>query len=94
MSKYALRFTAIFKKQRQLLIKRGYDIKQLDDIIVMLADGKNLPEKYKDHALSGNRKGQRDCHIRPDWLLIYEQNDDALTLLLCETGTHSDLFAK
>jgi len=94
MSKYALRYTTLFKKQRKLLIKRGYDITQLDGVIAMLANGETLPEKHRDHALTGNHKGQRDCHIRPDWLLIYERNDGVLTLLLCETGTHADLFAK
>jgi addiction module toxin, RelE/StbE family len=92
MSKYALHYTALFKKQRKLLITRGCDIRLLDAVIVMLANGERLPEKYRDHALSGNRKGRRDCHIRPDWLLIYERNDDVLTLLFCETGSHSDLF--
>jgi mRNA interferase YafQ len=92
MSKYLLRYTALFKKQRKLLIKRGYDISLLDNIIIMLANGEILPEKCRDHALTGDRKGQRDCHIRPDWILIYERNDTELTLLFCETGTHSDLF--
>ena len=92
MNKYALRYTNLFKKQRKLLIKRGYDIRLLDNVIAMLANGESLPEKYRDHALKGNRKGQRDCHILPDWILIYERNDGVLTLLLCETGTHSDLF--
>ena len=94
MSKYALHYTTLFKKQRKLLIKRGYDIKLLDAVIVMLANGERLPEKYRDHALSGTRKGQRDCHIRPDWILIYERNDDVLTFLLCETGTHADVFGE
>jgi len=92
MSKYALRYTTLFKKQRMLLIKRGYDMTPLDEIITMLANGETLPEKCRDHALTGNRKGQRDCHIRPDWLLIYERNEGVLTLLFCETGTHADLF--
>jgi mRNA interferase YafQ len=82
----------LFKRQRKLLIKRGYDISLLDEVVIMLANGEILPEKYHDHALSGDRKGCRDCHIRPDWLLIYERNDDVLTLLLCETGTHADIF--
>jgi mRNA interferase YafQ len=92
MSKYTLRYATLFKKQRKLLIKRGYNIKLLDDIIVLLANGDALPERCRDHALAGVRKGLRDCHIRPDWLLIYERCDDVLTLLLCETGTHADLF--
>ena len=94
MSKYVVHYSALFKKQRKLLIKRGYDMRLLDDVIVMLANGERLPEKYRDHALIGNRKGQRDCHIRPDWLLIYERHDGVLTLLLCETGTHADLFGE
>ena len=92
MTKFALHYTTLFKKQRKLLIKRGYDITLLDDVIVMLANGRSLPEKYRDHALSGNRKGQRDCHIRPDWLLVWQQNDKELVLLFTNTGTHSDLF--
>jgi len=94
MSKYALQYTTLFKKQRKLLVRRGYNIKLLDDVIVMLANGDRLPEKYRDHALSGTRKGQRDCHIRPDWILIYERHDNVLTLLLCETGTHADIFGE
>ncbi|MGL4942248.1 MAG: type II toxin-antitoxin system YafQ family toxin [Thermoguttaceae bacterium] len=94
MCKYALSYTSLFKKQRQLLIKRGYDISLLDDVVAMLANDEVLPEKYRDHSLVGGRQGQRDCHIRPDWLLIYEKHDDSLTLLLCETGTHSDLFGR
>ena len=92
MNKYELCYTTLFKRQRKLLIKRGYDISELDTVIALLANGEVLPEKYCDHALIGNRKGQRDCHIRPDWILIYEVNDNKLTLLLCETGTHSDIF--
>ena len=92
MNKYILRYTKLFKKQRKLLIKRGYDISLLDKVVAMLANDEILPEKYRDHALTGDRKGQRDCHIRPDWLLIYERKDNELTLLLCETGTHADLF--
>ena len=93
-TKYSVSYTALFKKQRKLMIKRGLDISELDEVIVMLAKGETLPEKYCDHPLNGNLKGRRDCHIRPDWLLIYEKNEDVLTLLFCETGTHSDLFGK
>jgi mRNA interferase YafQ len=92
MTKYAVRYTALFKRQRKLLIKRGYDILLLDEVVAMLANGETLPVKYRDHALAGDRRGRRDCHIRPDWILIYEINNDELLLLLCETGTHSDLF--
>ena len=92
MIKYTLRYTKLFKRQRKLLIKRGYNMTELDIVIKLLAKGEVLPEKYCDHALSGNRKGQRDCHIRPDWILIYQISENELTLLFCETGTHSDLI--
>jgi mRNA interferase YafQ len=92
MIKYKIKFTTLFKKQRKFLIKRGFDIKQLDDVILSLANGETLSPKCCDHALSGNRKGYRDCHISHDWLLIYKIDNDILTLLLSETGTHSDLF--
>ena len=91
-TEYKLSYTALFKKQHKLLIKRGYNISELDAVIRLLARGEALPQKYRDHALTGNRKGLRDCHIRPDWLLIYKKDDDVLTLLLCETGSHADLF--
>jgi len=92
MTKYTLRYTTLFKKQRKLLMKRGYDISELDSVVLLLANGETLPAKYRDHALSGNRMGLRDCHIRPDWLLIYERDNTVLTLLLCETGSHADIF--
>lgn len=92
MSKYSVNYTKVFKRQRKLLINRGYDIKLLDNVINMLASGEILPAQYCDHALRGNLDGLRDCHIRSDWVLIYKKNDNVLTLLLCETGTHSDLF--
>ena len=92
MTKYKISYTGIFKKQRKLLKARGYDISLLDDTVALLASGATLPEKYCDHALQGSRRGYRDCHIRPDWILIYRIDNDILTLLLSETGTHSDLF--
>jgi len=69
MIKYSLRYTTLFKRQRKLLIKRGYNMTELDTVIKLLAKGETLPEKYCDHALSGNRKGQRDCHIHPENML-------------------------
>ncbi|MDR0514848.1 MAG: type II toxin-antitoxin system YafQ family toxin [Coriobacteriaceae bacterium] len=92
MTKYKVSYTSKFKKQRKQMILRGADITELDAVIAMIADGVPLPEKYCDHALQGSRKGYRDCHIRPDWILIYKIEEDVLTLLLCETGSHSDLF--
>lgn len=85
-------WTSKFKKEYKLAIKRGLDINLLDDTIRILASGQSLPEKYKDHPLSGNWNGYRECHIEPDWLLIYRIEDSILVLTLTRTGTHSDLF--
>lgn len=81
-----------FKKDLKLAIKRGYDISLLNTVIETLANGEMLSEKYHDHALSGNLVGCRECHITPDWLLVYELSDMELLLYLTRTGTHSDLF--
>ena len=64
----------------------------LKEVITLLAMGETLPEKYKDHALTGNWSEHRECHIQPDWLLIYRIEDDVLVLTLSRTGSHSDLF--
>ncbi len=72
--------------------KRGYDLSLLDDVIETLGCGKTLSEKYKDHVLKGEYSGFHECHIKPDWLLIYLIEDDILTLTLVNTGSHSDLF--
>ncbi|MBO4512670.1 MAG: type II toxin-antitoxin system YafQ family toxin [Victivallales bacterium] len=90
--KYEVKFTSQFKKDYKLAIKRGRDISILEKIIEMLADGQTLPEEYNDHQLIGNFKGCRECHIAPDWLLIYKLFEDVLVLELSRTGTHSDLF--
>lgn len=89
---YNIIATGRFKKDLKAVIKRGYDIRLLDSIIGLLIAGKDLPEKNKDHALSGNWIGHRECHITPDWLLIYKVANDVLVLTLTRTGTHSDLF--
>lgn len=81
-----------FKKDYKRIYKRGCDIKLLEEVIAMLAKGESLPAKYKDHQLMGNYNQCRECHILPNWLLIYEINDDELILYLTRTGTHSDLF--
>ena len=72
--------------------KRGLDIRLLDNVIDMLRQGQTLDIKYRDHALTGNYAGYRECHIKPDWLLIYYIENDILTLTLSDTGSHSDLF--
>lgn len=81
-----------FKKDLKLAIKRGYNIELLDEVVNKLAMQKALEEKYKDHELAGDFKGFRECHITPDWLLIYQIVDNELVLYLSRTGTHSDLF--
>ena len=85
-------WTSKFKKDYKTIIKRNLDINLLDDIIRILARGDELPPQYNDHSLSGNWKGFRECHIAPDWLLIYAIEDNNLLLVLSRTGTHSDLF--
>jgi len=89
---YKLRTTTRFDKDYKTIIKRGYDVRLLDEIVSFLVEGKKLPEKNKDHALSGNWKEHRECHVTPDWLLIYRVGNDILVLTLTRTGTHSDLF--
>ena len=90
--KYTIRPTTRFQKDLKKIQKRGYDISLLADIIKKLADGEKLPAKNRDHALSGDYADCRECHITPDWLLVYEIDDGNLILYLTRTGTHSDLF--
>lgn len=90
--KYVIEMSTKFKKDYQLAKKRGYDIRLLKEVIELLAEGKVLPEKYFDHALSGNYAGCRECHILPDWLLVYRIEKELLILALTRMGTHSDLF--
>lgn len=87
-------WTSRFKKDYKLAVKRGLNIELLDNIIRMLAAGQSLPEEYNDHQLIGNFKEYRECHIQPNWLLIYRVEKNILTLTLQRTGTHSDLFDK
>ncbi len=83
-----------FKKDVVLARKRGLKLEKLYETVDLLASGESLPKKYHDHQLIGNYSGFRECHIRPDWLLIYNINDEELELLLFRTGTHSDLLKK
>ena len=87
-------WTTRFKKDYKLAMKRHLDIELLDDIIRALSRGETLPEKNKDHELSGDWAGHRECHIQPDWLLVYRIEGDVLVLTLARTGTHADLFGK
>lgn len=81
-----------FKKDLKLAAKRGYDLDLLDAVVTNLAERRPLAEKYRDHELTGNYFGFRECHIQPDWLLVYRVEADELILFLSRTGTHSDLF--
>ena len=90
--KYNIRPTVKFQKDLKRIQRRGYNIALLTEIIKKLAAGEDLPAKNKDHNLTGDFIGCRECHITPDWLLIYELVDDELILYLTRTGTHSDLF--
>ena len=91
---YQVKFTATYKKSYKLMKKRGLDVTLLDDVVDQLRLGMQLEEKYHDHALSGNFSGFRECHVKPDWLLVYLIENDILTLTLVDTGTHSDIFKK
>ena len=93
-TKYIVKPTTRFKKDFKLAMKRSMKIELLEEVIAMLAMGETLPDKHKDHALTGNWVGHRECHILPDWLLIYRIEDEVLVLTLARTGTHSDLFGK
>lgn len=90
--KYVIKPTTKFEKDLKRIHKRGYNISLLTDIIKKLADGESLPEKNRDHNLSGDYSGCRECHITPDWLLVYEIDNGELILYLTRTGSHSDLF--
>ncbi len=90
--KYNIVLEKQFKKDLRKIKKRGYDLSLLNKVVNTLADGKPLEPKYKDHPLMGNYRGCRECHITPDWLLIYKVYDNDLVLYLTRTGTHSDLF--
>lgn len=87
-----IKYHTMFKKDFKRIKKRGYDISRLEKIIELLANEVPLPEQFKDHNLSGNYNGFRECHIAPDWLLVYQVNNNELVLVLSRTGSHSDLF--
>jgi len=89
--KYERLPTTQFKKDLRRMARRGRNLSLLEAVVERLACGETLEPKYRDHALSGNRKGYRDCHIQPDWILIYKIEENILTLVLSETGSHSDL---
>ncbi len=87
-----IQYSLQFKKDYKKIIKRGYNPTLLENVLKILVSNKVLPSKYKEHNLSGKYKDYKECHITPDWLLIYKINQSTLTLILTRTGTHSDLF--
>ena len=90
--KYELILTGKFKKGLKQARKRGLNISLLEDVVTKLQNDIPLEEKYRDHDLKGSWTGFRECHIQPDWLLIYLKENDVLTLTLVATGSHSDLL--
>ena len=92
MTQLAIKATSKFKKDYKAAIKRGLDISLLEEIVKKLANLEPLPPENRDHPLSGNWSNFRECHILPDWLLVYKIEDDVLVLTLARTGTHSDIF--
>ncbi len=90
--KYEVKFTSQFKRDLKLAKKQGKDVNKLFDVISTIAEGRKLDEKYRDHNLSGDYVGCRECHVEPDWLLVYEVMDKVLVLMIYRVGTHSELF--
>ena len=87
-----IRTTSKFRKDLKLAKKKGLNIALLQEVVDVLASGEKLSEKHRDHALTGDWESFRECHIQPDWLLIYKISGDSLIVTLVRTGTHSDLF--
>ncbi len=90
--KYEVKFTSQFKKDLKKAKKQHKDLNELFSVIETLAEGGSLDTKYHDHDLSGDYKGTRECHIEPDWLLVYEIVNEILVLMLYRVGSHSELF--
>lgn len=89
---YSVAYSSTFKKDTRRCQKRNYDFNLLKEVLIELVEKGKLQKKYKPHKLSGNYKGFWECHIKPDWLLIWQQNDEEKIIKLDRTGTHSDLF--
>ena len=89
---YTVRVSTRFKKDFKRCMKRGFDMKLITDAMDLLEATGSLPAEYKPHLLKGDHKGQWECHIEPNWLMTWEQNDNEFTLLFLQTGTHSDIF--
>lgn len=91
---YKIVYTNRMKKDAKLMKKRGKDLNKLINVLSILASGDPLPIQYRDHQLSGNLHDFRECHIEPDWLLLYQIHEDILILSATATGSHADLFGK
>lgn len=89
---YTIHYSGHFKKSYKRCKRRGLNIANFEEVVRLLAETGTLPAKYRPHVLSGKYAGIWECHIEPDWLLLWKQNDMELTLLLLDTGTHSDVF--
>ena len=96
MTSYKIKYSKEFKKSLKKVIKQGKDIDKLLDVVNLLSKKEELDSKYRDHALYNDKrfKNCRDCHIEPDWLLIYKYLEEELILLLVNTGSHSDVLNK
>lgn len=90
--KYTIRYSGRFKKSFKLCMRRGLDVAKFETVVRLLAETGTLPSQYRPHMLTGNYAGIWECHIEPDWLLLWKQDNDELILLLLDTGTHSDIF--
>jgi mRNA interferase YafQ len=90
--KYTINYSSRFKKSYKLCKRHGLNIANFETVVSLLAETGTLPAKYRPHILSGKYAGIWECHIEPNWLLLWKQNDTELTLLLLDTGTHSDVF--
>lgn len=89
---YHVEYTNRFKKDLKRCMKRGLDVRKIYEAVKLLEVHGELPAQYKPHKLSGNMANQWECHVLPDWLMVWEQSDEEMTLLFLQTGTHSDLF--
>lgn len=96
MTKYQIKFTSSFKKSLKKVLKQGKEFKKIKTIIVKLANKEELEIKYKNHELTDNKKFKncKECHVEPDWLLVYKYYENDLILLLVEIGSHSEIFKK
>ena len=91
---YSIEYSNRYKRSYRLAVKRGLDVGVLNNVVKTLAEGKKLGENHKDHELKGKLSGFRECHIQPDWLLIYRIINKTCVLYLLDTGTHADLFGR